>query len=225
MLDFGCGAGYGTHSLANDSESCVGIDIGDDAIEFARNHYSSANLEFRSVAPVQDEPLPFPDDTFDVVLSFQVIEHVDGVQSYLGEIDRVLAPGGVFICATPNRLTRLFPKQRPWNVYHLYEYEPSELADLLRSRFTDLSLFGMTADPNLVSTELARCRKRQLVAYPFTFPGAPESWRRAGLRLLKRVQRPKVSTPSNACFDLDHTAIRIEPDASPSVNIVAVGRA
>ena len=74
------------------------------------------------------KPLPFDDGAFDAVVSFQVIEHVPSVDAYLAEVARVLRPGGTFLCATPDRVTRLFARQRPWNRWHLEEFTQAGLA-------------------------------------------------------------------------------------------------
>jgi SAM-dependent methyltransferase len=225
VLDFGCGTGYGTHALADSCREIVGVDIAPDAIDYARVTYTHPNLSYVGIRRVEDAPLPFPDERFDVVLSFQVIEHVADVDAYLREVQRVLAPAGTFICATPERATRLFPKQRPWNLYHLHEYGEHELGAELRRHFPAVELFGMTADRELLDVELRRCRSRRLATYPLTFPGAPESLRRAGLRALNRLQarrRRPDRTRAPGDFGFDHTAIRIAPGAEPSTNIVAV---
>ena len=85
-LDFGCGTGYGTHSLAETAASIIGVDISSESIPAARAVFSAPNVDFRVIEPVQDAPLPFADDSFEVVSSFQVIEHIVEVDAYLSEI-------------------------------------------------------------------------------------------------------------------------------------------
>ena len=67
--------------------------------------------------------MPFADASFGAVLSFQVIEHLDRPDAYLAEASRVLAPGGVLLLATPDRATRLYSWQQPWNRFHVTEYD------------------------------------------------------------------------------------------------------
>src|SRR3954464_15382698 len=105
VLDLGCGTGYGTARVAPVCTDIVGVDISSDAIDAATREFGD---RFRLIEPVERAPLPFADRAFDVVLSFQVIEHVPDARAYLGEIDRVLTDDGVFLCATPDRGTRLF---------------------------------------------------------------------------------------------------------------------
>ena len=227
VLDFGCGTGYGTHALASAATAIEGIDISTDAIAHARGHFEAENLTFRVVEPVDVKPLPFDDGSFDTVVSFQVIEHISGVDSYLDEIRRVLAPGGVLVCATPDRTTRLFQRQRPWNLHHVHEYAPNELEALLAGTFPVVEMFGMTAPEDLLRHELRRTHKLRLLTLPFTFPGAPEKVRAGGLGVMKWIEArraPSAAETPGTAHDFGAEVIQIEPDAHPSVNIVAVAR-
>ncbi len=227
VLDFGSGTGYGTHELAPDCDHIIGVDISVDAVRHATDHYPADGLRFERIDPIEAASLPYDDGAFDTVLSFQVIEHIAQTGAYLSEIVRVLAPGGVFVCATPDRTLRLFPRQRPWNIYHVHEYRPAELERLLLDAFDHVEMLGMTAPPSVIDHELRRIRRTRLLTYPFTFPGAPEVLRRAGLGLVKRMRGRKPASrpvPSPPTFDFGHEVITIAEDASPSVNIVAVAR-
>jgi SAM-dependent methyltransferase len=230
VLDFGCGTGYGTHRLANSASHITGIDVAPVAVAFARERYipqaeAAGNvLEYALVDPVELSPLPFPDNHFDAVLSFQVIEHVPSVANYLSEIRRVLKPDGTFVCATPDRRWRLFPRQRPFNVFHVEEWSPDEMEQLLAPVFDKTNVFGMTAPDDVVKIELIRCRKTRVLTYPFTFPGAPEWWRSRGLKLMKGMSARSGTGASGPAkrFDFDLSDIRIASDVSPSVNIITV---
>ncbi len=244
VLDFGCGTGYGTHRIAAACASITGVDVAPEAIAFARGRYHAENLEFREVAPVESSPLPFSDGAFDTVLSFQVIEHVPDADRYLSEVRRVLQDDGVFIIATPDRTTRLFIGQRPWNRFHLVEYSPEDVLRLLARRFPSVAVNGMGSDPGFIAGEFKRSRRLKWATYPFTFPGSPERWRQFGLRTLKRGESllhsrgtvSESSAPEGAAGgagavpkrdrseSLDVKAIRIAPWTTPSVNTVAVAR-
>lgn len=226
-LDFGCGTGYGTHSLADDAATVTGVDISSAAIAHARQHFKAPGLDFRVIDPVPTKPLPFADGSFDVVLSFQVIEHISEVDAYLGEIRRVLSPGGVFVCATPDRTTRLFRGQRPWNVYHVVEYTPLELETMLSVFFPEVDILGMTAPDDLLRHELRRVRRLRVMTLPVTFPHVPEKVRLKGLEFLKKLQARRggaAETQTGEPHSFGHEVIRIESGALPSVNIVAVAR-
>lgn len=246
VLDFGCGTGYGAYRIATKCKSITGVDVAGDAIGFAQARYPGENLDFRQIMPVDDEPLPFGDGSFDMVLSFQVIEHVPDPDHYLAEARRVLTDDGVMIVATPDRRTRLLPGQRPWNRYHLVEYTPDELSNKLRGHFARVELNAMSADKAIIGRELARSRALKWATLPFTFPGTPERLRQAGLGGLKSVKarlrrgdaadEQSPGSPEGAAggagniptaparYPYDETAIKIGPGLRPSVNIVAVAK-
>lgn len=222
VLDFGCGTGYGTARLAEAAASVTGVDVAEKAIEAARQGSTAENLQFRRIDMVQEKDLPFADDTFDVVVSFQVIEHVEDLSRYVGEVRRVLKEGGTFLCVTPDRTHRLFPRQRPWNEFHWTEFAPEELAAVLRARFAEVNVLGMSARPDIIGHELRRYRRMRLMSYPFTFPGAPELWRRWGIRTAKRLMSARAPETASLTFDFGPDDIEIGPGVEPSVNIVAV---
>jgi 2-polyprenyl-3-methyl-5-hydroxy-6-metoxy-1,4-benzoquinol methylase len=228
VLDYGTGTGYGAARMAKTAASVTGVDVSQAAVDYARRRYTADNLDFQKIRPIEEGPLPFPDDSFDVVTSFQVIEHVPSPAAYLAEAKRVLKPGGTLLVVTPDRGTRLFPKQRPWNVWHLYEFTPEELTGIVAEQFTVQETLGMTAPPDIVKLELDRCRKLKLAAFPFTFPGAPEAWRQRGLGLLKKLDAARSGDGKpgeQPDFGFDQDAIEISATATPSVNIVIVAQA
>ncbi|MEI9974183.1 MAG: class I SAM-dependent methyltransferase [Ignavibacteriota bacterium] len=101
VLDAGCGAGYGSAELARGAESVVGVDRAADAIEFARAHYAADNISFEEASC---EALPHSDASFDLVVAFEVIEHLEDWRGFLREAQRVLAPNGQLVISTPNKL-------------------------------------------------------------------------------------------------------------------------
>jgi SAM-dependent methyltransferase len=224
VLDYGCGTGYGTALLAESAASAVGIDIGAAAVEHAAHSYRRHNLSFRRVAPAEDGPLPFDDHSFDTVVSFQVIEHIGAVQSYLSEIGRVLRPGGHAVIATPDRTSRLFSFQRPWNRFHVTEYSAPQLGELLKSAFAEVAVLGMTATPAVIGAELRRTRRLRWMLLPFTLPIVPEALRRAGLGALKAISEMRATRGGAAgqSYGFDESSITIGPYAQPSANLIAV---
>lgn len=100
VLDLGCGAGYGSFELKKlGAKSVVGIDNDSKAIEYAISKFKIENLKFKIDNATN---LSFPDSTFDIVVSFEVIEHIKDYRKYLKEVFRVLKKGGYFIFSTPN---------------------------------------------------------------------------------------------------------------------------
>lgn len=223
VLDYGCGSGYGANFIADHCSHITGVDISADAIHFASKNYSKPNLKYLQV-PVADQGIPFEDASFDVVLSFQVIEHIADTRPYLSEIRRVLKPGGVFICATPDRSTRLLPSQKPWNMWHVYEYDDAALRKTLEPHFSSVQINKMSGKRSVLEMELKRTRKLMWATFPFTLPFIPKSLRVASLRFLKSISGDAKRAPSNnvESFDFSEDDLVIAPDASPSVNLVAI---
>lgn len=157
ILDVGCNTGYGTLAYLNVARRVVGVDVSPAAIEVARAYPGAA--EFSVIDGIT---LPFADDTFDVVTSFQVLEHILDPAPYLREIARVLRPGGVVIFTTPNAATRLDPGMTPWNRFHVREYLADELQELLRGFFPQVRVRGMFGTPTLYETEIARVDKARV---------------------------------------------------------------
>lgn len=226
VLDYGCGSGYGTHHISSLCAKVTGVDIADNAIDYALQHYQAPNLTFHRVEPADQAPLPYPDSSFDTVISFQVIEHISDPDTYLSEIRRVLKPGGVFICATPDRATRLLPGQKPWNMWHVYEYNSASLLRTLSRYFQSIDLLSMGGRREVLEIELRRTRRLSWLTLPVTLPFVPEAIRIAALKLLKLLagQGRKRASPPLREFPYDESDIVIGMNVSPSVNLIAIVR-
>lgn len=154
-LDAGCGAGYGSAELARAAQSVVGIDCAAEAVEFARAHYPAPNLAFEQASC---EALPFGDGAFDLIVAFEVIEHLREWRAFLREARRTLAPNGQFIVSTPNKI--YYGESRGTqgdNPFHVHEFEFAEFREELRAVFPHVSLFlenhveGVTFRPHEAS--------------------------------------------------------------------------
>ena len=153
VLDVGCNTGYGTLRFLPVANRVVGVDVSPRAIEAARQRAPDGRPEFIVTTGFE---LPFPAATFDLVTSFQVLEHVPDPLAFLRELARVLQPGGTVILATPNAATRLYPGMPPWNRFHVHEYVAAELNELLRTVFPRVTVLGMFGAPELYETEIRR---------------------------------------------------------------------
>lgn len=127
-LDVACGCGYGTHYLSQLARSgrIYGVDTSEDALKQAGRYKDRDNLEY---IPGDALSLPFRNATFDAVVSFETIEHLEDYHAFLAEIKRVLRPEGVFICSTPNKAYSLHPP------YHRHEFYPEEFYTLIENYF------------------------------------------------------------------------------------------
>lgn len=130
VLEIGCGEGYGAKLLADLAEKYTAIDKfkTQDADNLKNVTFVQAN-----VPPIT----AFEDNSFDTIISFQLIEHIKKDRLLLEEVQRILKPNGKFIFTTPNRkmsLTR--------NPYHIREYVESDFKPLM-SMFSSYELNGV----------------------------------------------------------------------------------
>jgi 2-polyprenyl-3-methyl-5-hydroxy-6-metoxy-1,4-benzoquinol methylase len=127
VLDIGCGDGVLTNMLAKKGMLASGVDFSAEAIQFALDK-SDAPIkpDFRQGSAYE---LPWPNQTFDVVVSSDVIEHLKDVPHYLEEIKRVVKVGGVVIISTPIRFT-----DKPLDLEHVVEWFESEFVDVIHNQ-------------------------------------------------------------------------------------------
>lgn len=139
VLDVACGSGYGSALLAQHAAQVTGVDISAEAIAHARASYGAiANLQFREG---DCTTLPFADASFDVVVSFETIEHIAAQERFLDEVRRVLTPDGLLALSCPNK--REYSEARGIvNPYHVRELYRHELAQMLAPRFGAIAWYG-----------------------------------------------------------------------------------
>lgn len=132
VLDAACGVGYGSALIARSgAKSVVGIDIDAPTIAYAREHFARPGVAFAESAAEQLVQLG---RTFDVVVSFETIEHLREPKRFLAEVRRVLRPGGLFICSTPNR-DFTGRQDQIANPYHLSEMSFAEFTAAFAEQF------------------------------------------------------------------------------------------
>ena len=133
VLDAGCGTGYGTAELAFSASHTVGLDASPEALQFAHQNCSVPGTAFVLGSAMC---LPFAKTAFDLVVAFEVIEHLRDYRAFIGETARVLAADGLFIVSSPNKLYYAESRGKTGpNPFHEHEFEPQELVEELRRVF------------------------------------------------------------------------------------------
>ena len=139
VLDIACGTGYGMVMMLQNAATVIGVDLDPEAASKAR----IATLDRRAGVTIADGcSLPFADSTFDVVTSFETIEHLQDRGGFLAELRRVLKLDGVCLLSTPNAHYTHPVDGKPRNPYHVHEYTPEELYGELARHFSELVMVG-----------------------------------------------------------------------------------
>jgi len=139
LLDIACGTGFGSDLLAQHTTNVViGGDIAQEAIEECQQRWNRKNLEF---ALLDGTKLPYTDNYFDKIVSFETIEHTTEYLKMLSEFSRVLKPNGTAYISTPN-----FPINSPTGVvtnpFHTQEFTYEELSGILNEVFVNVIIYG-----------------------------------------------------------------------------------
>jgi hypothetical protein len=140
VLDAACGEGYGSALLSTRAASVLGVDLADDAVAHARARYGDRpGLRFEQADATALERLP--DASFDLVVSFETLEHVERQAPMLDGFERLLAPGGLLLLSSPDK--RTYSDLTGFrNEHHVRELYRDELDALLAPRFAAVRMYG-----------------------------------------------------------------------------------
>lgn len=138
VLEIGTGMGYGVEVVAPAAERFITVDKSQ-----AYSVDLPSNTEFCQMTV---PPLDFADESFDYVISFQVIEHIKRDRDFVKEVSRVLRKGGSFIVSTPNAPMSL--TRNPW---HVREYRAEELRQLLAPHFESVEMLGVDGNEKVMA--------------------------------------------------------------------------
>ena len=139
VLDLACGNGYGTYLISKVTTSnVVGGDISNAVVEECKQRFKNDNLHYEQMDGTQ---LPFHDQLFDIIVSFETIEHTTEYNTMLTEFHRVLKPDGVLFISTPNIIINS-PNNRVINPFHTQEFNFDELKKILNTIFEKVTIYG-----------------------------------------------------------------------------------
>jgi SAM-dependent methyltransferase len=145
VLDIACGTGYGLGLLSGSAKYVTGVDVDMEAATQARAECKGLS----AVVLGNGLTLPFADESFDVITSFETLEHLRERSRFLSELKRVLSRDGVLILSTPNANYTKPVNGVPHNPFHVFEYSPDELRDELESHFSVKKFLGQSLDGSI----------------------------------------------------------------------------
>jgi len=132
VLDIGCGSGHGSNVLAGKFKKVQGVDLAEEGIAYAKKYWKKQNITFKIGSGTA---IPFKDNTFDIVVSFEVFEHIKEWKTFLKEIRRVTKKDGKIYLSTPNKDIYNPWSKTPINPHHVFEMRIDEFKDALKPYF------------------------------------------------------------------------------------------
>lgn len=137
ILEIGTGTGYGVEVIAPKATRYITVDK-----QLPQNPLQLENVEYYDM---EVPPIEFENCSFDAVVSFQVIEHIEDDMTFVREVARVLRPEGKFVVSTPNA-----PMSITRNPWHVREYKANELYNLLGCYFSNVELYGVVGNEKIM---------------------------------------------------------------------------
>ncbi len=215
VLEVGCGEGRGIPVLLNHSKSFTAVDKMEEVMADLQIKYPSGKFLSMNIPPLRE----LKDNSFDSVVSFQVIEHIDDDVLYLKEIHRVLKPGGVALITTPNRSMSL--SRNPW---HIREYLPGQLKSMASNIFRTVEMKGITGNEKVMEyyEQNKRSVKRitQFDIFNLQYR-LPASVLKIPYEILNRWNRNKLQSNANGLVtNIHHNDYIIVEDATNALDLL-----
>ncbi|HEY0654012.1 MAG TPA: class I SAM-dependent methyltransferase [Chryseosolibacter sp.] len=217
VLEVGCGEGRGVDLLIRKSESFTAVDKIESLIKNLSEKFPQGKFMSMNIPPLGS----LKDNTYDYVVSFQVIEHIKNDELFLREIHRVLKPGGIALLTTPNRKMSL--TRNPW---HVREYLPQELKSLAAKIFSDAEMKGITGNDKVM--QYYRENKKSVERYTRWDILNVQYWLPAPLlripyEIMNRLNRNKLQTSDNELVrTIHHSDYVVVDDATDALDLLLI---
>lgn len=141
-LDIGCGDGVMLYKMRQSGARAIGVEPERSGLLLAVEELARRGERSTPLLEASGYQLPFRADSFDFVTALEIVEHLHYPEELMVEISRVLRPGGVFVCTTPNRAKGQLPDVVR-DSFHVHEFIPSELVEMLSVQFNKVAVWGM----------------------------------------------------------------------------------
>ncbi len=188
VLEVGCGEGRGVNVILQHARTFTAVDKISEVVINLGKKFPQGTFLAMNIPPLKG----LESNAYDVVITFQVIEHIDDDKLFLREIHRVLKPGGLLLLTTPNR--RMSLTRNPW---HVREYVDHELKKLAENTFAKVEMKGITGNEKVMSYyEENKRAVQRLTKWDFLDlqHRLPASWLRLPYEILNRWNRNKLQS-------------------------------
>ncbi|GAB5526429.1 MAG: hypothetical protein Roseis2KO_43010 [Roseivirga sp.] len=219
LLELGCGEGRGVELLSPLSSSYLALDKIDEVIQRLQAAYPEVNFKQAVFPPFSD----LADNSFDTIVSFQVIEHVKQDAEFLKEIKRVLRPGGTAVLTTPNIKKTL--TRNPW---HIREYTGPELTELAKQFFDDVEMKGVSGNEKVWAyyeenkKSVKKITRFDIFNLQYRLPAA---MLRVPYDILNRMNRNKLNDANNSLVsDITHEDYLLAENAEEALDLFLILR-
>lgn len=219
VLEVGCGEGRGVPLLVDSSKNFTAVDKIQSVIDSLQLRFPQASFQQMNIPPLTG----LKDNAYDLVVTFQVIEHIQDDALFLKEIHRVLKPGGIALITTPNR--RMSLTRNPW---HIREYLASELKALTASFFSKVTMKGITGNEKVMAyynenkKSVERVTRWDFLKLQYRLPA---SILRIPYEILNRWNRNKLQSTDNVLVkSITHEDYLVTDDADSALDLFVIAQ-
>lgn len=219
VLEVGCGQGRGLELLIPRSKSYTAVDKIEPVVQQLQQKFPQATFRSMNIPPLHG----LADNSFDTVISFQVIEHIKQDALFLKEIHRVLRPGGLAMITTPNRKMSL--TRNPW---HIREYLSEELHSLAAGIFSSVEMKGISGNAKVMAyyeqnkKSVEKITRLDVLNLQYRLPAA---LLRMPYELLNRWNRNKLQDSNDTLVnDITHQDYILVDDMKDTLDLLMLAR-
>ncbi|MDP4679665.1 MAG: class I SAM-dependent methyltransferase [Cyclobacteriaceae bacterium] len=217
VLEPGCGQGRGIELLLSMARSYTAIDKIGDVINELKRKFIGVSFKQMNFPPF----LGIEDNSFDVVISFQVIEHIKEDKKFLEEIHRVLKPGGQAIITTPN--IKMTLTRNPW---HIREYTNAQLNQLAGSVFKQVTMKGIAGNEKVMNyydenkKSVAKFTRFDILNLQYKLPS---SILRIPYDILNRINRKMIQKSSGSLVtNINHSDYFLNQESESNLDLFCI---